>query len=115
MSKLPMNAREELKHRVGKWLFSEKWTDTHTEYDEIEALSELVETEARLEYRLQLETLLYEAIVELEGVQCVENCNSGLCATGKGKWLIEKGMAVLGVDDLSEETWKDVLRKEGKL
>ena len=105
-----MNEREKLKHRIGEWLFSTKWTDTNTEYDEIEALSELVETEARLEYRLQLETLLYEAVCELEGVQCVENCDSGLCATGKGKWLVEQGMATLGVDDLSAENWQDVLR-----
>lgn len=62
------------------------------------------------EYMEQLETLLYDAICELEGVQCVENCDSGLCATGKGKEIIRLGMAVLGVDDLSAETWSEAKR-----
>ena len=65
-------------------------------------------------YELQLETLLYDAICELEGVQCVENCDSGLCATSKGKEIVRLGMAVLGVDDLSAENWEQVLRNEKK-
>ena len=96
---------------MAKWLFSAKWTDTHTEFDEVKALADMVEEEARLDYRLRLETLLYDAVCELEGVQCVENCDSGLCATGKGKHIVELGMMTLGVDDLSAETWKEVLEK----
>jgi hypothetical protein len=107
-----MSEHDELKKRIKEWLFSPKWTDTHTELDEVEALAAMVEEEARLEYRTQLETLLYEAIVELEYVQSVENCTSGLCASAKGKHLIDLGMATLGVDDLSAETWKQVLEKE---
>jgi hypothetical protein len=59
------------------------------------------------EYILQLETLLYDAIVELEYVQSVENCNSGLCATAKGKNIVDLGMATLGIDDLESETWNE--------
>jgi hypothetical protein len=106
-----MNKREALKHRIGEWLFSPKWTDTNTEYDEIEALSEFVESETREPYTEQLETLLYDAIVELEYVQSVENCNSGLCATAKGKHIVDLGMATLGVDDLSAETWNEAREK----
>lgn len=51
----------------------------------------------------QLRHLLYEAIVELEYVQCVENCSSGLCASSKGKEIINQGMKLLGVEDLSAE------------
>lgn len=102
-----MNETEKLKQRIRDWLFSPKWTDTKTEFDEIEAVAEFVESEARPEYTERLETLLYHAIVELEYVQSVENCNSGLCATPKGKSIIEQSMATLGVDDLSAETWPE--------
>jgi len=64
------------------------------------------------QYVEQLEKLLYDCIVELSYVQSVENCNSGLCATSKGEHLIELGMATLGVDDLSAETWEEVKRNE---
>src|SRR5215475_11090506 len=47
--------------------------------------------------------LLYQCIVELEYVQSVENCNSGLCKSAKGRDLIEQGMKLLGVADLSAE------------
>jgi hypothetical protein len=54
----------------------------------------------------KLKSLLYEAIVELSYVQAVENCRSGLCASGAGEEIIEKGMKLLGTKDLSEETWE---------
>ena len=47
--------------------------------------------------------LLYQCIRELNYVQSVENCNSGLCATSLGEALIKKGMEVLRVKDLSKE------------
>ena len=40
-----MNGRQELKKRITEWLFSPKWTDTHTEFDEVEALTDMVEKE----------------------------------------------------------------------
>jgi hypothetical protein len=54
----------------------------------------------------RLRSLLYEAIVELSYVQAVENCRSGLCASAKGAALVEVGMKLLGVKDLSSETWE---------
>jgi len=51
----------------------------------------------------KLRYVLYEAIVELEYVQCVENCGSGLCASSKGNEIIMRGMKLLGVEDLSHE------------
>jgi hypothetical protein len=62
-------------------------------------------------YTEQLETVLYDAIVELEYVQSVENCNSGLCATPKGKHIVDLGMATLGIDDLESETWNEAREK----
>jgi len=50
-----------------------------------------------------LRYLLYEAIVELEYVQCVENCPTGLCATAKGRAIVRRGMELLQVKDLSQE------------
>ena len=52
----------------------------------------------------EIRKLLYECIRELEYVQNVENCGSGLCASEKGNELIEQGMKLLGVTDLSAET-----------
>ena len=52
----------------------------------------------------EIRKLLYECIRELDYVQSVENCGSGLCASAKGKDLIEQGMKLLGVTDLSAET-----------
>lgn len=40
--------RQALKRRITEWLFSPKWTDTHTEFDEIEALADMVEEEIQL-------------------------------------------------------------------
>jgi hypothetical protein len=50
----------------------------------------------------KLRYLLYEAIVELSYVQAVENCSSGLCASWKGSQIIDRGMELLGVQDLSK-------------
>ena len=62
-------------------------------------------------YIEQLETLLYDAIVELSYVQSVENCGSGLCATPKGLHIVDLAMATLGIDDLEAETWKEAREK----
>jgi len=52
-----------------------------------------------------LKALLYEAIVELEYVQCAED--HSLCASAKGKALVKEGMALLGLKDLSADKWED--------
>ena len=62
------------------------------------------------DYVKALETLLYDAIVELSYIQ--ESETHEMCASAKGKHIIDLGMATLGVDDLSAETWKDVIAKE---
>ena len=49
----------------------------------------------------KLRYLLYEAIVELEYVQCAED--HSLCASSKGKQIIDQGMKLLEVHDLSME------------
>ena len=53
--------------------------------------------------RSQAEKLLYRAIRELEYVQSVENCHSGLCASAEGKAIIEAGCVLLGTSDFSAE------------
>lgn len=60
------------------------------------------------QYRIK--SLLYDAIVELAYVQDVENCHSGLCATSQGKHIVETGMKLLGVKDLSAEKWNEIER-----
>lgn len=64
---------------------------------------------------VRAKALLYECLVELEYVQSVENCTSGLCASAKGRDLIERGMKLLNVKDLSAEEWKEpvIMRKCG--
>lgn len=53
----------------------------------------------------EIRKLLYECIKELEYVQLAKDgCGSGTCASSKGQELIEKGMKLLGVSDLSAET-----------
>ena len=47
----------------------------------------------------KLRYVLYEAIVELEYVQC----GSGLFASAKGREIVKRGMKLLGVEDLSHE------------
>jgi hypothetical protein len=51
--------------------------------------------------RAKLRYLLYEAIVELSYVQEAEDHSQ--CASAKGKKIIELGMQLLGVEDLSGE------------
>lgn len=49
-----------------------------------------------------LRALLYDCIMELEYVQCVESPGDhSLCATAMGKQLVERGMKLLGAKDLS--------------
>lgn len=55
------------------------------------------------DYTKKLEELLYQCVRELDYVQSVENCGSGLCATSLGSKLIEEGMNLLCVPDLSLE------------
>lgn len=49
----------------------------------------------------QLRYLLYDAIVELQYVQDAEDHSQ--CASGKARQIIERGMELLGVEDLSLE------------
>lgn len=51
----------------------------------------------------KLRLLLFECIRELEYIQCVENCNSGLCATSLGRDLVRRGIELLGIRDLHED------------
>ena len=52
----------------------------------------------------EVNSMLYRAVRELEYVQSVENCNSGLCASAEGRDVVEAGMKLLGVADLSGDT-----------
>lgn len=79
-----------------------KW-DGHTSKDVPARLMSLIPAEGQVAELRRLREALYACIVELEYVQSVENCNSGLCASAKGKDLIEQGMRLLGVKDLSAE------------
>ena len=54
-------------------------------------------------YVMRLQEMLYQCIRELDYVQSVENCNTGLCATALGKELVEKGLVLLYLSDLSKE------------
>lgn len=56
--------------------------------------------------REPLREMLFRALVELSYVQNVENCEGGLCASAEGKSIIEEGMKLLGVKDLSEDALK---------
>lgn len=47
------------------------------------------------------EKLLYDAIVELEYVQCAEDHSQ--CASAMGREIVKRGMELLGVKDLSAE------------
>ena len=51
----------------------------------------------------KLRYVLYEAIVELEYVRCVENYGSGMFASAKGREIVKRGMKLLGVEDLTQE------------
>lgn len=60
----------------------------------------------------RLESLLYDCILELEYVQCsFEACGSDMCATSNGKRLIELGMELLNLTDLSGESLKLAKRR----
>ena len=50
---------------------------------------------------VELRYLLYEAIVELEYVQCAEDHSQ--CASAKGREIVKRGMELLKVKDLSAE------------
>ena len=53
--------------------------------------------------RTESEKLLYKAIVELSFVQENPDCGSLLCASSVGREIIEDGMKLLGVKNLSHE------------
>lgn len=52
----------------------------------------------------EIKSCLCDALVELSYVQSVESCTSGLCASAAGKEIIERGMQLLRVKDLSADT-----------
>lgn len=60
----------------------------------------------------ELESLLYDAVVELSYVQEAEDHSQ--CASSKGRNIVNQGMELLRVPDLSEEQWSDVLSKRGR-
>ena len=53
------------------------------------------------------ERLLYRAVRELNAVDSVENCHSGLCKSCEGRAIVEDGMKLLGIADLSGERLED--------
>lgn len=68
------------------------------------------------EHRDAVEAALRRCAIELVYVQNIENCNSGLCATGEGKEAIEQAERILGpmrewpeiVEQAAQDTkWKD--------
>jgi hypothetical protein len=54
---------------------------------------------------LALRWLLYRAVKELDYVRSVENCRSGLCASAEGYSIINAGMKLLGMADLSADDY----------
>lgn len=60
----------------------------------------------------EIESLLYDCIVELSYVQEAEH--HSMCASANGKELIEHGMKLLGVRDLSAETLVNATRSASK-
>jgi len=64
-------------------------------------LSSISMTEDKME-RAKLRYLLYEAIVELEYVQCADDHSQ--CASAKGRRIVKRGMELLKVKDLSKES-----------
>ena len=53
---------------------------------------------------VKLRSLLYDAIVELGYIQDYEDgWPPEMIATAQGKWIVERGMELLGVKDLSAE------------
>ena len=74
-------------------------------------LLSILETSIIIEHAINADTkdlrsLLYEAIVELEYVQCAEDHVQ--CASAKGAAIVEAGMKLLGVQDLSAEKLGDL-------
>jgi hypothetical protein len=64
------------------------------------------------DYVSKLESLLYDAVRELGYIQDYEDgWPPELIATAQGESIVEEGMKLLRVSDLSAETWKDVKRK----
>jgi hypothetical protein len=58
------------------------------------------------------EDLLYECIRELSYVHSVEDCTSELCKSAVGEELIERGMKLLNVRQLAEETLDDQIKAD---
>lgn len=54
--------------------------------------------------------LLFRAVRELNAVDSVENCHSGLCKSSEGRDIVEEGMKLLGIADLSGERLEDCPR-----
>ena len=53
------------------------------------------------------ESLIRRMAIELEYIQAVENCESGLCATSLGKSLIEEAEKMLG----EMKSWPEILNQ----
>ncbi|MGC2450532.1 MAG: hypothetical protein WA477_22970 [Candidatus Sulfotelmatobacter sp.] len=65
------------------------------------------------EYIAKLESLLYDAIVELGYIQEYETgWPRDLIATSKGKETVERGIELLKLKDLSGDIWKRANRHE---
>lgn len=56
---------------------------------------------------IKLRKLLYRAVRELSYIQCVElEGDHSLCATPEGNSIVEEGMKLLGVNDLSVDSYR---------
>jgi hypothetical protein len=64
------------------------------------------------EMETKLKSLLYDCIVELSYVQDAEDHSQ--CASAKGRHLVNLGMELLGVKDLAEETYANVLKAKAE-
>jgi len=63
----------------------------------------MTQTLEELKREAELRELLYRCIVELYYVQCTD---LEMCASSRGADLVESGMKLLGVKDLSEDTYE---------
>jgi hypothetical protein len=73
----------------------------------LEAMADL--DEIKREARLEVEALLRRCVIELVYINDgVENCDSGLCATGEGKECISEAVRLLG----PVATWPEIRTAE---
>jgi hypothetical protein len=73
------------------------------------SITELDLDEIKREARLEVEALLRRCVIELVYINDgVENCDSGLCATGEGKECISEAVRLLG----PVATWPEIAAPE---